>query len=265
MSRSRLRATALDPNDSFSFANITVDGYSGEELNEGYQTGIILKNGPAGATQLTLFAADGGIRQDGIGQVRFSGPVHAANSMLVDGYLDAYGAVALGNSASDTLYVGATIVSSLLPENNLHLLGDPTQRWIDGYFDFFVPTSYTPIGSNYSLEGHLKGIDAKLGTVASFTHGAYIITVGEAGSNTLDTARLVDQGLQTDVSSLTDTQFRDNVYIYLDGQFMLNDTAKRASNGAVVNDVARDTVTTSLLRFSRDVKKGAIVQVVIMS
>jgi len=529
MSRSRFRASALDPNDSFSFANVTVDGYSGEELNEGYQTGIVLKYGPTGATKLTLAAADGAITQSGTGLVSFNGNVHANNdmlvlgnftvmgttteidtdqmfvtdpittlnasgsellsqwsglsirdadgynrigwsfdgywalstaavagmdanpdraiafvgstftngdlsvisshagsgahkvgvfptgnlisdnvqnaleelqgeidalipgsvtsaegttslnwtihkydapftqespcliehggnglgseldgylctitdptqpyrmqfkmykdavlidpsvhigvyggvedlnsslvfnagtgaaakiasiklwgtedrliydatehnfagpvemynSLLVDGYLDAYGNVALGDSSSDTLYVGATIVSSLLPENNLHLLGDPTHRWMDGYFDFFVPTYYTPVGSNYSLEGHLKGIDAKLGTITNFTHGAYIITAGEAATDTLDSSRAVNQGIQADVGSLTDTQFLNNVYVYLDGQLLLNDTAKRANNGAVVNDVARDSATPSLLRFNRDVKKGAILQIVI--
>lgn len=526
MARSRLRASALDPNDSFAFANIVVDGYSGEEINEGYQTGIVLKYGPTGATKLTLFAADGGIQQDGTGLVTFNGNVHANNDVqilgnltvlgttteidsqkmvvtdpittlnasgtellsdwtgltlrdtdgynrigwsfdgywaissapvpgsdtvpdraiaflgagvtngdlsstasgnsgaghvgntavgnltstnvqaaleelqgdidtimagnidlkgtnsltfminrdatagvdedpclilkggdgtalidgylcnitdsvngdrmqftmyqngsrispdvhigtraltddldatltlnagdgasavqatikllgtedrveytadqhtfngpvrmtgntVVDGYLYANGNVALGNDLADTIDINGTIISDLVPTNNTYYVGTPTNRWVDGYFDFFTPTNYTPVGSNYSLEGHLKGIDAKLATVTSFTHGTYIFTAGEATANTLDSSRAVDQGLQADVGSLSDTQFLNNVYIYLDGQLLLNDSAKRASNGAVVNDVARDTVTPSLLRFSRDVKKGAILQIVI--
>src|SRR5574343_1164545 len=91
MSRSRFRATALDPNDSFSFGNVRVDGYSGEELNEGYQTGIVLKYGPTGATKLTLAAADGAISQCGVGLVSFNGNVHANNDMLGLGNLTVMG------------------------------------------------------------------------------------------------------------------------------------------------------------------------------
>jgi len=526
MSRSRLRAAAIDHNDSFAFANVTVDGYSGEELNEGYQTGIVLKYGPTGATKLTLFAADGGIQQDGVGLVSFNGNVHANNDVqilgnltvmgttteidteqlfvtdpitalnasgsellsdwtgltmrdadgynrigwsfdgywalstaavagmdadpdraiaflgtgitngdlssttstdsgadhvgntavgnlvstnvqdsleelqgdidnimagdidlkgtksltfminrdatagvdedpclilkggdgaalidgylctitdsvngdrmqfsmyqngsrispdvhiglrgltddldalltfnagdganarqaiiellgtedslhytadqhtffgpvrltgneVVDGYLYAYGNVVLGNLlAGDTLDINATITSDLVPTNNTYYVGLPANRWIDGYFDFFVPTNYVPVGSNYSLEGHLKGIDAALAALTTFKHGTYVITPAEGTSNTVDSARAVDQGTLVDVTSYTDAQFRDNVYIYLDGQLLLNDTAKRANNGAVVNDVARDTADPSLLRFSRDLKKGSVLQIV---
>jgi hypothetical protein len=108
----------------------------------------------------------------------------------------------------------------------------------------------------------LNGIDAALSSLTSFKHGTYIITSVEATANTLDSARAQDQGVLVDVTLYTDNQFRDNVYIYLDGQMLLNDTAKRATNGAVVNDVARDTANVSLLRFNRDIKKSAIVQIV---
>jgi hypothetical protein len=527
MSRSRLRAAALDHNDSFSFANVTVDGYSGEELNEGYQTGIVLKYGPTGATKLTLAAADGAITQDGTGLVTFNGNVHANNDVqilgnltvmgttteidteqmfvtdpittlnasgsellsdwsglsirdtdgynrigwsfdgywaissgavagmdanpnraiaflgtgvtngdlssttlnnsgadhigntavgnlvstnvqdaleelqgdidniyagnwdlkgttsltfminrdatgavdedaclilkggdgadiidgylctitdsvngdrmqfsmyqagsrispdvhigllgltddldalltfnagdganarqaiiellgtedslhytadhhtfngpvrltgneVVDGYLYAYGNVILGNNlVGDTLDINATIISDLVPTNDTYYVGLPANRWIDGYFDFFVPTNYTPVGSNYSLEGHLKGIDAALASIAAAPHGTYIVTTAEGSTNTVDSARAVDQGDQTDVSSYTDIQFRDDILIYLDGQLLLNDTAKRADNGSVVNDVARDSATPNLLRFSRDIKKGSVLQIII--
>jgi len=270
MSRSRLRAEALDRNDSFQFANVTIDGYSGEELNEGYQTGLVFTNGPLGPTTLTFAAADGAITQAGSGQVLFNGEVRANSNLRVlgnsvlDGYLYAYGNVVLGNNlVGDTLDITATIISDLVPQDAAYQLGTPTDRWLDGYFDLFSPTYYTPIGSNYSLEGHLKGIDAALAGVAGFKHGTYIVTAAEDTSDTVDSSRAVDQGIQTDVGSYTDTQFRDSIYIFLDGQLLLNDTAKRANNAAVVNDVARDTVNASLLRFSRNIKKGSILQIVI--
>jgi hypothetical protein len=526
MTRSRLRAAALDHNDSFAFANVTVDGYSGEELNEGYQTGIVLKYGPTGATKLTLAAADGAINQAGTGLVTFNGNVHANNDVqilgnltvmgttteidteqlfvtdpitvlnasglevlsdwtgltlrdtdgynrigwtfdgywaissvasagmdanpdraiaflgtgitngdlssttlndsgadhigntavgnlsstnvqdaleelqgdvdniyagnwdlkgttsltfminrdatgvvdedaclilkggdgtdiidgylctitdsvngdrmqfsmyqagsrispdvhlgllgltddldalltfnagdgasavqavikllgtedslhytadhhtfngpvrltgneVVDGYLYANGNVVLGNDLlTDTLYINATIISDLVPTNDTYYVGLPANRWIDGYFDFFVPTNYVPVGSNYSLEGHLKGIDAALSSLTTFRHGGYIVTVLEAGTDTVDSARTADQGTTVDLTLYTDAQFRDNVYIYLDGQLLLNDTAKRANNGAVVNDIARDTADPSLLRFGRNIKKGSVLQIV---
>jgi hypothetical protein len=527
MSRSRLRAAALDHNDSFSFANVTVDGYSGEELNEGYQTGIVLKWGPTGATQLTLASADGAITQDGIGlvtfngQVRanndveilgdltvlgttteidsqkmtvtdpittlnssgtellsdwagltlhdadgynrigwnfdgywavssaftpgsdanpdralaflgtgvtngdlssttsnnsgadhigntavgnlistnvqdaleelqgdiddiyagnwdlkgttsltfminrdatgivdedaclilkggdgtdiidgylctitdsvngdrmqfsmyqagslispdvhigtlgltddldalltfnagdgasahqaviellgtedslhytadhhtFSGPVRLTGNEVVDGYLYAYGNVVLGNSLGvDTLDINATITSDLVPTDETYYVGTPTNKWIDGYFDFFVPANYTPVGDNYSLEGHLKGIDAALASITSAPHGVYIVTTAEGTTNSVDSARAVDQGDQTDLTSYSDVQFRDDILIYLDGQLLMNDTAKRANTGAVVNDVARDTADPSVLLFSRNIKKGSVLQIVV--
>jgi len=191
----------------------------------------------------------------------FSGPVEATGDLQVDGGLKAYGDTTIGNSSSDKLSVAALVASDLLPEDNAHLLGDASHRWVDGYFTMFSPSHYTPVGSNYSLTGHLKGIDSLLGSVTHFKHGTYIITVPEGSSDTLDSSRVVNQGIQSDVGSLSDSDFCNHTSIYIDGQLLLNDIATRANNGAVVNDVARDSSNPSLLRFNRNIKKGSIVQI----
>lgn len=191
--------------------------------------------------------------------------LHVTN--LLPTNLTVTGDTTLGDASDDCVVFNASVCSDILPKvADAYQLGDSTFTWQDAYFAFFTPVNYTPVGDTDSLEGHLKGIDDALaGGAGGFDRGIYDITVAEAGADTLDSARAVEQGDQTDLTSLTDTEFRDDVFIYLDGQLMVNDGVKRATNGAVANDVARDTADASLLRFSRNIKKKSVVQIVIMT
>jgi hypothetical protein len=186
-----------------------------------------------------------------------SGDVLINNDLQVDGY------ATLGNVADDHLIVNATIYSDLNPQDCTHQLGDDTHRWLDGYFCLFTPTNYTPVGSNNSLEGHLKGIDNALISVAiNPPRGVYDITNAEAAADTLDTSRAVDQGDQTTLGGFTDEQFRDNIFVYWNGQLLWNDPASAANKGAVQNDVARQTGSLNNLLFAGNLKNNAIIQIV---
>jgi len=191
--------------------------------------------------------------------------LHVTNLFLDDITID--GDTILGDSSDDCVIFNASVCSDILPKvADAYQLGDSTFTWQDAYFSFFTPVNYTPVGDTDSLEGHLKGIDDALaGGAGGFERGVYVTTVAEAGADTVDSARAIDQGDQTDLTSLTDAEFRDDVFIYLDGQLLVNDGAKAASNGAVVNDIARDTADASLLRFSRSIKKESALQIVIMT
>jgi hypothetical protein len=227
---------------------------------------------------LTLNAGDGGtayqgrIGVDGNANMVYIAPatgehVFKDTDVRVDEALLVDGNTTLGNADSDTLTVNATITSDLLPTDLTYQLGDEDNRWLDGYFDFFTPVNYTPVGSNYSLEGHLKGIDAAItggGVALKPERAVYEITVGEATADTLDSSRAADQGTAVDVSGWTDADFRDYAYIYVNGQILYNDAASAANTGAVQNDVARQTGTLNNLLFSLNIRNGAVVQIIDM-
>jgi len=195
----------------------------------------------------------------------FDGYAEFLDSVAVFGRLDAYGNTRLGNSAADTLQVDATIISDLLPTDCTYALGRPGSTWEDGYFCFFTPDNYTPTGSSESLQGHLKGIDDALASAGAPNRGIYEITMAEAIADELDTARAVDLGDRPGVSGFTDEQFLTNVFVYLDGQLLVNDASPAASTAAVVNDVARETGDLSVLLFATNIKNGSAVQVVDMT
>ena len=183
--------------------------------------------------------------------------------LTVDGY------VTLGDVADDHIIVNGTIYSDLNPEDCTHQLGDDDNRWIDGYFCFpyhSPPTNYTPVGSNNSLEGHLRGIDAALSSVSlNPERGVYEITLPEGTADELDSSRSSDQGDTVSVGGFTNTQFRDSVYVYLNGQLLYNDGASAVSAAAVQNDVARKTGSLNTLVFGSNIRKGAIIQIVDMT
>lgn len=184
------------------------------------------------------------------------GLMWAPNDAQVDGN------TVIGSGLSNTVEVKAEIHSDLLPLDDAYYLGNETHRWIDGYFSFFTPTHYTPVGSNDSLEGHLRGIDAALSSSLDTPRGVYIATPGEQAAYEIVTTRAVDQGQVVDVGSYTDAQFRDYIYIYWNGQLLLNDVASRAARINIVNDVARKTGSLSTIMFAGDIKKGTVVQIV---
>jgi hypothetical protein len=191
------------------------------------------------------------------GDATFSSDVDITGDLTVDGY------ATLGDTADDHIVVNGNIWSDLDPKDCSYQLGDTTHRWLDGYFCMFDPDNYTPIGSDDSLQGHLKGIDDALANVSlDQERGAYDITTAEATADELDTSRTVDQGDQTDVGSLTDAAFRDNIYIYLNGVLLYNDSASAADQASVSNDVARKTGSLSTLVFGGNINQNAVIQIV---
>jgi hypothetical protein len=204
--------------------------------------------------------ADIGGTLDVTGAATLSSTLDVTGDATFDGY------VTLGDSSTDQLVFNGTVYSDFLPDDCAYQLGDPTHRWLDGYFCLFTPSYYTPVGDDSSLEGHLKGIDDALSNVTlNPARGVYEITPAEATADTLDTSRTVDQGDQTAVGGYTDIQFRDNIFVYLNGQLLWNDPTPAASPAAVVYDVARKTGSLNDLVFGGDVKKGAVIQVVDMT
>jgi hypothetical protein len=191
----------------------------------------------------------------------FSGSVTAQNDLTVTGVTTLNGNTVIGSDSSDTVDVNAIIISDLLPTDVTYQLGDVTHRWLDGYFDLFTPTNYTPVGSNYSLEGHLKGIDAALGSM-EHPRAVYVITAGEASADAFDTSRTADQGTAINVSGLTDAQFRDYILVYWNGQLLYNDAASAAAKANVQHDDARKTGDLKTVLFAGDLKKGAVIQLV---
>lgn len=223
---------------------------------------LIFNTGDGG----TAYQAE--LHADGTGDLIYStesehifstGDVVVQNDLQVDGY------ATIGNIADDHLIVNSTIYSDLNPADCTYQLGDDTHKWLDGYFCLFTPTNYTPVGSNNSLEGHLKGIDNALINVSlNPPRGVYEITKAESLIDTLDSSRAVDQGDQTTVGSYTDEQFRDEIFIYRNGQLLYNDAVSRANKAAVVNDVARQTASLNNLLFSGTLHKNTIIQIVNM-
>jgi len=247
-----------------------------------YQGGVRqttdLHLGPSGLTEdidaiLTFNAGTGGatntaeIKLDGTTDMleftatahQFSGDVTVQDNLTIDGN------TTIGSASADQVALNATIITDLVPVDDAYYVGLTSNRWIDGYFSFFSPTNYSPVGDGDSLEGHLKGIDAALGNVlVAPPRGVYVITSGEGASDTLDSSRAVQQGTVINVSGLSPTEFRDYIYIYRNGQLLYNDSASAATTGDVVNDVARQTGTLNMLLFSSNLKTGDIVQIVDM-
>ena len=93
---------------------------------------------------------------DVTGATTLSSTLDVTGDTTMDGY------VTLGDVADDHLVFNGTVYSDFLPADCTYQLGDETHRWLDGYFCLFTPDNYTPVGSDWSLEGHLKGIDAAL-------------------------------------------------------------------------------------------------------
>jgi hypothetical protein len=195
----------------------------------------------------------------------FSGDVTAQNGLTVTGTTTLNGNSIIGSDTSDTVDINAIIISDLMPTDCTYQLGDNTHKWLDGYFCLFTPTNYTPVGDNASLEGHLKGIDTAIGGVTAHKErGVYIVTAGEASTDSIDTTRAVQQGDVVDVSGLTDAQFRDSVFIYYNGQLLRNDSTPAANKAAVQFDVARKTGELKTLLFAGDLRKNYVIQVVDM-
>lgn len=191
---------------------------------------------------------------------QFTGNITAVNNLSVQGN------TTIGNASSDQVNVISTFISNLVPVDDAYYVGLTSNRWIDGYFSFFTPTNYTPIGNGNSLEGHLKGIDSALASVAlTPPRGVYFITLGEGTSDSLDTTRATDQGQTISTASpMTDAQFRDNIFVYHNGQLLYNDSSSALNKGAVINDVARKTGELKTLFFGADLRKGSIIQIVDM-
>jgi cytoskeletal protein CcmA (bactofilin family) len=201
---------------------------------------------------------DGALNVDG--NTTLGGTLDVTGDTTMDGY------VTLGDSADDHLVFTGTVYSDFDPADCTYQLGDDTHRWLDGYFCLFTPTNYSPIGSVNSLEGHLKGIDNALtGLSVEEERGVYEITIAEAVANELDSSRTVDQGDQTSVGALSDAQFRDDIFIFLNGQLLWNDPTSAANQGAVQYDVARKTGSLNTLIFGGNIRRGAVVQIVDMT
>lgn len=193
----------------------------------------------------------------------FIGNVTADNDVTITGDLFANGDTTIGSASSDTLTVTSTITSNLLPTDDTYYLGDNTHRWVDGYFSFFTPVHYTPVGNSNSLQGQLKGIDAALANpIVAPPKGIYLITSSEAFSNALDTSRAVNSGVVVDVSGFSDAQFKEFIFVYWNGQLLWNDDSVAANNAAVQHDVARKTGDLKVVLFAEDVKKGSVIQIV---
>jgi len=161
----------------------------------------------------------------------------------------------------------AEVCSDLTPCcDDSYQMGDTTHRWIDAYYVMPIFDNITPVGDVNSLIGVLEGIDDALSAVTLNPERAvYEVTLAESIADTLDSSRTADQGTAIDLSTYTDIQFRDNIFIYRNGQLLYNDPTSKATVGAVANDVARQTGTLNNLLFSGNLRKNAIVQIVDMT
>lgn len=179
----------------------------------------------------------------------------------------ATGDVTLGNGPEDCIKLDGVICSDIIPCcDDAYQIGDPTHTWIDAYFMMPLFDNITPVGDPNSLISVLEGIDNALETAYTPPpRGVYWITAGEASTESLDSARAADQGDTVDLTTYTDAQFRDDIYIYRNGQLLYNDPTTAASAGAVVNDVARSTADPSVLLFSANLKKCDVIQIVDMT
>lgn len=263
--RSLIRPDQLDQDASYQFSQLVLDGYSAED---GYLDALVLRNG---SDSIVMSAADGSINQIKPGQVTFSGNVDANNGLDVSGGnlnvltdLNVSGNSILGSDAYDQLNVRATIISDLVPTNNLYNLGTTSNAWFDGYFKLFTPVNYTPVGDIHSLESHLLGIDAGLNMATSIEppRGTYIVTSSEGSSDSIDSTRSANIGVSVGVAGLTDVQFRDFILVYLDGQLLINDPSPATNKAAVVYDVARKTGDLKTLLFSSNIKTNQKIQII---
>jgi hypothetical protein len=199
-----------------------------------------------------------------IGGVTMDNALTVTGTTTLNGALYANGSTTIGSDSSDTLTVTATITSDLLPTDCGYKLGNTSNKWDDGYFCLFTPVHYTPIGSNYSLEGHLKGIDNAL-ALTDVARAVYVITTSEASTDSFDSSRTADQGTAIDLSTVaSDADFAKYIQIYWNGQLLYNDAAVALTKGAVQHDVARKSGDTKTLLFSGNLKKNNIIQIVDM-
>lgn len=177
------------------------------------------------------------------------------------------GNTTLGDSSADCVIFNASICSDIMPCcDDAYQIGDTSHRWIDAYFTMPVFDNITPVGDVNSLIGVLEGIDDALSNISIHPErGVYEITNAEATLDILDSSRAADQGQTVDVSGYTDIQFRDNIFIYWNGQMLYNDPTSVVNKAAVQNDVSRQTGTLKNLIFSGNLKKKAIIQIVDMT
>lgn len=264
MKRSLIRPNQLNSNGSYEFAQIIIDGYSGGSINDGYLTGIILKDRKNyGSTTLTISADDGQITQFGNGTITFNGNVEANSNVTIQGSCSVDGYAILGNSLNDHIVTTGTFYSDIIPDDCSYQVGSENNKWIDGYFCFSAKNKYTPVGNSYSLQGHLKGIDEAFATITDVKNrGIYEITISEASQGILDTTRIADQGNSVDVGSLTDEQFENYVFIYLNGRLLYNDTTTAINSSLIQNNIARHTGTPNEILFSGRIRSGTIIQII---
>jgi cytoskeletal protein CcmA (bactofilin family) len=190
--------------------------------------------------------------------------------------VDATGDVTVGDELTVTglatfdgcVVFNGNICSDIIPSiDDAYQIGDPTNRWIDGYFAMPTFTNITPVGNDNSLIGVLEGIDNALADAnVDFPRGVYLTTLAEAIADEIDTSRTPDQGDVVDVGAgdITDAIFRDNIYVYRNGQLLFNDPTPAANAAAVVNDVARQTGSLSDLVFSGNLRRNSVIQIVDM-
>jgi len=249
-----------------------MSGGDGANLVDGY---FCVITDSVGGDRFQMQLYEGGAKQSTdlhLGTASETASADATLTFNAGNGVDAYQAsISLdGNSSDqgDLIYtaVDHLFTGDILPSADCtYQLGDESHRFLDAYFCLFTPANYTPVGSNSSLEGHLKGLDNAItggGVALQPERGVYYITNAEATADTLDSSRAVDQGTAVDVSGWTDADFRDYAWIYWNGQLLVNDPTPAANQGAVQNDVARETGTLQNLIFAGDLKKNAVIQIV---
>jgi hypothetical protein len=90
--RSLLRPDQLDSNGAYNFAQLTLDGYSGGDLQDGYLMALVLTDGYVGGSEtIRMDAHTGAINQVGTGQVTFNGNVQANQDITIEGDLTVKG------------------------------------------------------------------------------------------------------------------------------------------------------------------------------
>ena len=248
-------------------ASISLDAYGAEAGELVYTANEHEFSGDV--QMLNNLDVNGSLNVDGSGIIDGSldvgTSITSGTTMSVGTDLDVTDNTTLGTDQTDTLTVNALITSDLDPTNCTYQLGDPTYKWLDGYFCMPTFDNITPVGNNYSLIGVLKGIDDALqDATVDHERGAYEITTAEAVADQLDSGRAADQGDIVDITTLTDAEFRDNIFVYLNGQLLYNDPTPAANQGVVQNDVARLSADNGVLVFSGNLRKKAIIQIVDM-
>ena len=244
---------------------VNVGSFGGTQDLDAY---LVLNGGTGSGTSSASLKLDGTLDKlvYTAGSHEFVNNVTMDNGLTVSGNTNFNGSSnTIGNATTDTLTVTATITSDLLPTDLTYLLGNASHRWLDAYVGFPTPVNYTPVGDPYSLIGQLKGIDAAMANVVTAPpKGVYKVTTGEGTTDSIDTSRAVDSGVAINVSSLTDAQFRDYIYVYWNGQFLWNDSSSAIDNASVVRDVARKTGDLKTILFASNLNKNSVIQIIDM-